>query len=252
MTAEVRSQWSGWDPLWRRGWEELLSRPQGEGPPALAAFDADGTLWADDAGEAMLRMFAREGGLPGRTEDDILEEYNARVEADVSAGYAWAVTVMAGGTETGVQALARRTMDSFLPSRLFPAMASLVRNLHAHPAWEVVIVSASNRWIVEAGVAVLGLASTQVMGIQMEVHDGVLGETLQLPLTNGVGKVEALQKRYGRPPALAMGNSMHDAPMLAAATERAVAINPSHELHARAIAESWGMCMLKKGGARHD
>jgi phosphoserine phosphatase len=252
MSGGQTGAWTNWDPRWRGTWEALLSRTPTSGEPWVAAFDADGTLWADDAGEAMLRVLAEDGDLQERTPEDVLAEYASRVAADASAGYAWAVTVMAGLSEQRVQRAAQRTMDTFLPTRTFSSMTSLLAQFQAHPRWEVVIVSASNRWVVEAGVAGLGIGADQVLGLCVPVADGVLGEEPHQPLTNGKGKVEALFARFGRSPALAMGNSMHDAPMLEAATELSVAVNPSPELYDHGLSKGWGMCALEGGTSRHD
>ena len=243
--------WTHWDPLWRREWEALLNRAPHQGERWLAAFDADGTLWADDAGEAMLRHLAHEGAFPGRGAEDVLGEYAERVDQDVSDGYAWAVTVMEGLSEELVERAARTTMEGFLPGRLFAPMASLLANLHANPRWEVAIVSASNRWIVEAGAVAMGVSPSNVVGIQVPVVEGVLTGQAETPLVNGEGKVHALRKRFGRDPALAMGNTMNDAPMLAIATELAVVVNPDRALHERALANGWAMCTQAGEAGEH-
>jgi hypothetical protein len=70
---------------------------QEEGEHRIAVFDADGTLWNDDIGEAFLRRLIQERRLIGVDySSDIYAHYESRVKQDRCAGYGWAVQLMHG------------------------------------------------------------------------------------------------------------------------------------------------------------
>src|SRR4051812_18143360 len=73
------------------------------GSNKLACFDADGTLWNEDVGEALFRWLAAGQLLPwlGAPPDveTVWAEYEARVAKNRSEGYAWCVQCMAGLAE---------------------------------------------------------------------------------------------------------------------------------------------------------
>lgn len=181
----------------------------------LACFDADGTLWAEDIGEALLRWLAAGGLLPklgaARDPADIWDEYEARVKKNRAEGYGWAVQVMAGLPETDVRRWSRQLAHAWPNYR--PAMAGLVRGLSAS-GYDVWLVSASNGWIVAAGAPHVGANPSKVLGVRVEVDDDELTDRLLPPVTVNQGKVEAIQKRFGRLPDLAVGDSLGDVEML--------------------------------------
>ncbi len=181
----------------------------------LACLDADGTLWSEDIGEALLRWLAAGGLLPklgaARDPADIWDEYEARVKKNRSEGYGWAVQVMAGLEETDVRRWSRQMAHAWPNYR--PAMAGLVQGLTS-AGYEVWLVSASNGWIVAAGAAHVNANPSHVLGVRVEVDDGELTDRLVLPVTCNQGKVEAIEKRLGRRPDLAIGDSLGDLEML--------------------------------------
>jgi phosphoserine phosphatase len=79
---------------------------------------------------------------------------------------------------------------------------------------EVWLVSASPRWIVEAGALSLGVPKEHVIAIDAPVIDGRLGLPVKEPVPVGEGKVLALQAR-NLSPVLGVGNGELDLPMLA-------------------------------------
>src|SRR5205085_1848485 len=73
----------------------------------LACFDADGTLWSEDIGEAFFRWLAAGELLPplgkGRDPFEVYAEYEERVARSRADGFSWAVQCMAGLAETDVR-----------------------------------------------------------------------------------------------------------------------------------------------------
>jgi HAD superfamily phosphoserine phosphatase-like hydrolase len=196
-----------------------LASPGAPGALPLACFDADGTLWSEDLGEAFFRWLAAGSHLPalaGRPPQSVWEEYEERVRADRTAGYGWAVQCMAGLQESQVRAWARQLAFAWPNGR--PAMAGLLAGLRQSGA-AVWIVSASNAWIVEAAAPRFGVDPGNVLGLRVEVEGGRLTDRLVQPLSCGPGKVAAISAALGRAPGLAVGDSLGDLEMLEAAAQ---------------------------------
>ncbi len=219
-------------PGCRRVFREVFRRTwAGERP--LACFDADGTLWAEDIGEGMLRWLAA-GGLLPRVRvpwTRVWDEYEARVREDRCAGYAWAVAAMEGLREEDVVRWSRQFAAAWPNYR--PAMVGLLRGLCEAGA-EVAIVTATNHWLVEAAAERMGLASVRVLGIETRVEGGILTGEVVRPVTCRAGKVEAIRLRLGRMPDLAVGDSVGDLEMLEAAA-RAVVVGRRDQRRAEMV-----------------
>lgn len=188
-----------------------------------AAFDADGTLWADDIGEAFLRDLERAGRVPEGT----WRTYEERLAADHVDAYGYAATVMAGLPEAEVRERADRFFPKHFAPRLFPVVRELLAALIGDGI-RVAIVSASNRWLIEAAARELGVPHTA--GVAVEVEDGVLTDRLVLPLPSGEGKVHWARALLGGTPSLAVGNGAIDLALLKSAAHRLV-ICPTDDLH---------------------
>jgi HAD superfamily phosphoserine phosphatase-like hydrolase len=199
-------------PFRRAVLEALRRKPAG---PRLACFDADGTLWSEDIGEAFFRWLIASDRLPAlRGQRDIYEAYEARVREDRTAGYAWAVQAMAGNREEDVLEWSRWLVAAWPNVR--PAMVGLVRGLQAEGV-ETWIVSASNLWTIRAAAPFVGFDSAQTMGIAVRARDGVLTDEVVRPVVCMEGKVEAIRARFGADPLLAVGDSLGDLAMLESA-----------------------------------
>lgn len=207
-------------PACRRVFRDVAYRGAAGRRP-LACFDADGTIWAEDVGEGMLRWLAAGGLLPGTRAPwtEVWAEYEARVREDRCAGYAWAVAKMEGLREDDVVRWSRQFAAAWPNYR--PAMVGLLRGLH-EAGVEVAIVSASSRWIIEATAARMGLPALKVLGIESRVREGVLTGEVVRPVTCRAGKVEAIRLHLARMPDLAVGDSLGDIEMLDAAEHRVV------------------------------
>jgi HAD superfamily phosphoserine phosphatase-like hydrolase len=184
-------------------------------PGALWVTDADGTLWKGDIGEAFLRQLIADGALVSEQTRgrDVWAEYERRVEANKTAGYAWAVQVMEGIEEASLVARAAEFARDFVPRNLLPEMSALL-DLAARRGCETWIVSASNSWIVKAAAPLVGIPVERVLGIQVATSGGRLTSELVPPVTHRAGKVEAVNRFIGRNPVLATGDSSGDFELL--------------------------------------
>lgn len=180
-----------------------------------AAFDADGTLWADDVGEAFLRALEADGTVPAGS----WAEYERRLALDPSDAYGFAVTVMEGLRVGDVQERAAAFYGRFFEPRLFPETRSLLAAL-LDGGVRVAIVSASNLWLIEAAGRALGVRAAT--GVAVEVDRGRLTGRLVRPIPSGEGKPVWARELLGSPPALAVGNGENDLPLLRSASVAAV------------------------------
>lgn len=223
--------------------EAVLSQLSASAPRRVAAFDADGTLWNEDIGEAFFRWLAAGGLLSGMTPDDdpfaVWEEYEARVARNRAEGYAWAVQRMAGLAEEDVRRWSRQMAVAWPNYR--PEMLGLVRGLSAS-GFEVWLVSASNAWIIGASAPIVGVDEARVLGIRVAVEDRRLTERLVPPVTCNAGKVEAVRTIIGAQASLAFGDSMGDFEMLEDAKQALVVgrrEKPGAEIHLQAERRGW-------------
>jgi len=199
------------EAAWRRIEDAVSKAPQ-----PLAVFDADGTLWADDLGETHLHVLADDGLVaPGQGYTSLLDEYLARCATDVDDAYAWGAQILAGLRESRVAESAVEAWRRHRP-RLLAPLEAIVRALH-RAGVEVVVVSASNRWVIEAAVKELGVGPDKIIAVDLERDGPELTGTVVQPMPNGKGKVDAIDVHLGRRPTLAFGNSVHDVPMLQSA-----------------------------------
>jgi phosphatidylglycerophosphatase C len=219
-------------------------RAAGESTPgATAAFDADGTLWREDVGEAFLQHLCERGWvkLPGG-EDPYLA-YLARVERDRAEGYAYAAQLHQGIEETALQEEADRFARAWVPRRLIAATQELFA-LCAEAGLRCAVVSASPVQIVRAAAPLVGVAVSRCLGMTTAVDGrGILTDRIVPPITYADGKVQALAQAGFGAPALGCGDSIHgDFPLLKAA-RIPVAVAPAQgsALAEEAIRRGWAL-----------
>ncbi len=170
---------------------------------AYVATDADGTLWDADVGDDTVRCAAETWA---RGTD--VEAYLAALAADYGRG-----TRLAAEHLRGVRPdVARAALRTFFAPRLHPRRW-LVDALSGAAARgvNVVVVSASPRLAAEVGVALVGVR-WPVVAIELDAAGAVVE-----PAPVIEGKVAAWRARGLPPPALALGDSPWDVPLLESA-----------------------------------
>jgi phosphoserine phosphatase len=193
-----------------------------ERPGALAAFDADGTLWREDIGEAFLRHLVSLGWVSLPDGSDPYDAYERAVERDRVTGYAWAAQLQVGLEVERLSAEAERFARAWVPPRLI-ADTQALRELCAKAGLTPAVISASAQPIVLAAAPLAGFARERCRGIENRVEGGRFTAELVPPITYAAGKVAAL----GAAPGLACGDSLAgDLAMLEAASV-AVVVAPS-------------------------
>lgn len=219
--------------------EAIASRLRPTGGRRVAAFDADGTLWYEDIGEAFARWLVEGDLVLGIDKARFWDEYEHRVAESRIDGYTWVIQVMAGLSEADIQLWCRQLAAAWPNYR--PKMKALIAGLQAE-GFETWIVSASNRWIVHAAAPYMGIPQDRVLGIETQVTDGKLTMKPIYPRPCNQGKVDAIQKHIGVKPVFAFGDSMGDFEMLAYAEQPLVVGRRDHldnELVRHAPGRGW-------------
>jgi len=195
-----------------------------EMPAGLAVFDADGTLWREDVGEAFLRHLVALGWVRLPDGSDPYEAYERAVDRDKAAGYAYAAQLQAGLEVARVAVEAVRFVREWVPSRLIADTQSL-RALCEGAGLTPFVVSASAQPVVLAAAPLAGFSRERCRGVEVALAGGKFTDRVVPPITYAEGKIAAAQAR-GRI-ALACGDSFTgDLAMLEAAPV-AVAVAPA-------------------------
>jgi HAD superfamily phosphoserine phosphatase-like hydrolase len=219
--------------------EAIATRLNPTGGRRVAVFDADGTLWYEDIGEAFARWLVEGDLLKMVHKRSFWDDYERRVAESRIEGYTWVVQVMAGLPEADLQRWARQLAAAWPNYR--PAMKTLIAGLQQE-GFETWICSASNRWIVHATAPYVGIPEDRVLGIETQVVDGLLTTKPVYPRPCNQGKVDAIQKHIGVKPVFAFGDSMGDFEMLAYAEQPLVVGRRDHkdnELVRQAPGRGW-------------
>lgn len=177
-------------------------------PGAVAAFDADGTLWRDDVGEAFLQHLCARGWVRLPDGRDPYTEYLTRVERDRGSGYAYAAQLQAGLAQAALEEECARFARNFVPRRALPATQELLARC-AEAGLACWVVSASPVQIVRAAAPLAGVPAERCLGMETRVDaQGIVTDEIVPPITFARGKVEALAKAGLGAPALGCGDSI--------------------------------------------
>ena len=190
----------------------------------LAVFDADGTLWREDAGEAFLRHLVSLGWVRLPDGSDPYAAYERAVDRDRASGYAYAAQLQAGLEAERVQTEARRFAASWVPRRQV-GEARALRELCESSGLVPMVVSASPLPIVTAAAPLAGFAQDRCRGIEVRIGGRRFTAEVVEPVTYGQGKV-AMARKAGRI-ALACGDSLAGDLAMLETAQLAVAVAPA-------------------------
>ncbi len=192
--------------------------------PHYAAFDADGTLWDADLGEALFDYQIRNRLVP--LPPDPWDHYEGlKKNVSFPAAYLWLAQINKGLPLKQVQEWARIAVEELMPVPVLQSQKEIIAHLKARSV-QVYIVTASVKWAVEPGAHLLGLSPADVIGITTQIdQSGVVTDRQGGPITFREGKVEALlEKTEGKPPLFAAGNTLGDLPLLESSTAVRLAV----------------------------
>ena len=199
------------------------------GGPGWAVFDADGTLWREDVGEAFLRHLVHLGWVALPDGRDPYQAYEEAVARDRAGGYAYAAQLTAGLLAAQVQAEAQRFAAHWIHPRLITETQALLA-LCRDAGLGCAVVSASQIDIVRAAVPHAGISWERCAGMSTRVDEaGRYTDALVEPLTYAEGKVAMAASRGWHPLQVAGGDSHTGDLALLAAARVAVVVASSAE-----------------------
>jgi phosphoserine phosphatase len=175
--------------------------------------------------------------------------------------FPWQVRFYAGYTPEEIRDMAKQVMDREMekplgsepikagPDDTAPAITSTGIRIHQEvqgliallqkKGFQVWIVSAGPKWVVEGAARHFGVKPDRVIGMRAKLQDGKLTAEIEPPPTFRKGKVEAIEKFIGKKPLLALGDSWTDAEMLEY-VEHALLIDRGYaDLKKKAIKSGW-------------
>ncbi len=195
--------------------------------PLVAAFDADGTLWDTDIGEAFFNYQIDHCKLSEMPADP-WQHYLEMKKQDPPTAYMWLAQINAGKSLKQVRAWAAESVQRQLVP-VFSSQKRLVELLQER-GFEVFIVTASVKWAVEPAAALVGVDFDHVLGITTEIKNGLVTPQPVLPITWRDGKAEVLLRATGGVrPLLCAGNTYGDIALLETATKLALAVSTQTE-----------------------
>jgi HAD superfamily phosphoserine phosphatase-like hydrolase len=218
-------------------------RPAGR---AVAAFDADGTLWDTDLGELLFAYQIRERTVP--LPPDPWGHYEwLKKNVNNAAAYLWLAQINKDVPLAQVREWAEAAVAEADPLPVYPEIPKILEKLKSLGV-EIYIVTASITWAVEPGARRLGLSEAQVLGIETEVENGIVTSRQKGVITYREGKAEALLRHTGGVrPYFCAGNTEGDKWLLECATDLRLVMSSAPEGHKNHPTE---MVMLKLAGER--
>lgn len=189
----------------------------------VAAFDADGTLWDTDLGEAFFDYLIDHKlvSLPV----DPWTHYEDMKKVNKPAAYLWLAQICQGKTLDQIQQWAQQGVEEMKPLPIFEPQKKLIEYFLSEGV-KVYIVTASVKWAVEPGALRLGLTYDDVIGIETHVQNGIITDQQKGDITYREGKVKALLNKNGNQiPFFASGNTEGDEALLASATHLSLAVS---------------------------
>lgn len=198
------------------------------GRPAVAAFDADGTLWDTDMGEKFFEYQIEHCGLDG-VGPDAFKKYLDMKQEDILKAYVWLAAINKGKSIDQVREWSHQALLKHSPAPLFNSKQRLIEFLHKND-FEVYVVTASIKWAVEAPATLYDIKKENVLGVETKVVNGIVTDEPVFPITYRQGKAEALLKATkGVAPILASGNTTGDTHLLESASHLKLAVSTQTE-----------------------
>ncbi len=219
-------------------------RPKGR---AVAAFDADGTMWDTDLGEGLFHYQIANKLVP--LPPDPWGHYNwLKANVNNRTAYLWLAQICKGVPLTKVREWAEAAVAS-KPLPIYDEQPRILEKLKSLEV-EIYIVTASIKWAVEPGALRLGLTHDQVIGIETETDaNGVVTDKQKGVISYREGKPEALlAKTGGMPPYFSAGNTEGDKWLLESATALRLVMSSAPEDQENWVTESKMLALAKERG----
>lgn len=218
----------------------------------IALFDLDHTLIPLDSdyewGQFLVRIGAVDGEAFSRRNAQFYAQYEAGT-LDPVEYLEFALGTLAGFTRKQLDAWHEQFMAEVIRPGIRQPALDLVRR-HQDAGDEVVIITATNRFVTAPIAAALGVGNLIAAQPEETPEGEITGRLLGIP-TSGQGKVVHLndwlaaqgKSLSGFPRSYFYSDSQNDIPLLSAVTDP-VATNPNALLRAHASAQGWPILSL--------
>jgi HAD superfamily phosphoserine phosphatase-like hydrolase len=206
--------------------EALAALLQPQSQKRYAVFDADGTLWPDDLGEAFFQHQIQNRLAPRINEQrHPWENYLSIDRQSTADANAWLAKLQSGLKISELRDAAKKYYEAEFKPKVNPHMRDLIQKLQG-AGFEIWICSASLKWAIEPCLYDLNISPDQIIGTESEINtQGFLTSTIQMPVPYGEGKKYWIQNKLPQLPDLVVGNSVGDLPMLTLAQSLPLVIN---------------------------
>ncbi len=192
----------------------------------VAAFDADGTLWDTDLGEAFFDYLIENRKVP--LPADPWTHYENLKKQDLPKAYLWLAQVCQNQSLETIRSWSEEALVQLIPVPVFGPQKQLIDHFLQKNV-QVYVVTASVKWAVEPGAATLNIPKENVIGVETEIINQKISEKQKGLITYRQGKVEALlEKTKGKRPFFACGNSEGDQELLMNSTHLSLAVSAAH------------------------
>jgi phosphoserine phosphatase len=219
--------------IWQSVEKTLAALPKSPKTAPIAAFDADGTLWDADLGEDFFRYQIAEGLLPALPAQPWEHYRRMKETGDPRPAYLWLAQINKGLPLQQVRDWAQAAVNAKSPLPIYEDAQKLIERLQKEGV-KVYIVTASVKWAVEPGAALLEIPRDHVLGVTTKIVGGLVTEELGNTIPYREGKLTLLlENTKGQRPFMACGNTLGDLYLLEGAEKLALAVasaDPEGEL----------------------
>ena len=193
-----------------------------EGAHAIAAFDADGTLWNDDVGEGFFKYQIENALVPlPKNPWEHYKDLKKNVSHEVA--YLWLAQINKGRSISEVRRWAFENIEKNPPDFISESK-QLVEGLKKWGV-EIYVVTASIKWAVEPAAHLLGIDFDHVLGVKSKVLSGLVTEEQEGEITWKHGKAKALlAATHNRRPVIVSGNTLGDLDLIQLASHLKVSV----------------------------
>lgn len=216
---------------------------------ALAIFDLDNTLIAGDSDHSWGEFLVAQGVVDPATfreaNDKFLDDYNAGI-LDIHAYQRFALAPLVDKTPAELARLHNRFMQEVIePLKL--AKADELLNTHRHRGDRLLVITATNRFVIEPIVKSLGI--DEFLATEPEQINGRMTGNIVGTPTFQQGKVTALTAWLRKQGQTMEGSyfysdSINDLPLLLV-VDNPVAVDPDASLRAEAKQRNWEVISLR-------
>lgn len=209
-------------PAFQKKIQACLTEAKRSTTPPIAAFDADGTLWDTDLGEAFFDYLIENKKV--KLPHDPWSFYLDTKKQNAPQAYLWLAQICAGHSLEEIRSWALDCVQKLRPP-IFNPQKELIHYLKSEGV-QIYIITASVKWAVEPGAQLLGLQHDSVLGVETESPNGIISEKQKGAITYRAGKVDALlEKTKGQKPFFCSGNSEGDQELLLSSVGLSLAVS---------------------------